>query len=352
MHILAQGILDSLSLLTSLRPRSSNSDLAPLAPSPSALHKLHRTLPIAPTQGWHGTLPAERPTALRDDSTLYIKSTATAIPSAPPAAPATTPTPTQPAPVQPIAPTPATAQAYAGYSYSYASPYRPELSAVQARSAALLSQRIPNPSDRPDACGSTILSRATVRRDGTTAIHVFFLVPVQSPSAGWHVRGRITQRDSTARHNCHCAHDRGWNVDRLSRFQRGRLCTDVTSTHGERGRGTAWRRGCQPLSQVDLAEQSPNASANEDHDPTKCRRRMVIRNGNGSHVPGLREPYLTEPSHRSLANVAEPFLAFSSGSDSSRKSSYALSNLEDVSSGKNMFGRVVWRCSSLHRLTC
>ncbi|KAH0838619.1 hypothetical protein J3R83DRAFT_6942 [Lanmaoa asiatica] len=122
----AQGILNSLCLLTSLRPRSSTSDDVPLIPSPSALHKLQRTLPIAPTQGWHGTLPTEHTTALRDDSTLYIKSTATAIPAAPSAPPAHTPTPTQPAPAQAtVATAAATAQAYAGYSYNYATPYRP-----------------------------------------------------------------------------------------------------------------------------------------------------------------------------------------------------------------------------------
>ena len=122
---LAQGIFDSLCLLASLRPRLSTSENAHLIPSPSALHKLQRTLPIAPTQGWQGTLPPENATALRDDSTLYIKSTATAIPAAPSAPPAQTPTPT-PAPVQATTATAAaTAQAYAGYPYNYATPFRP-----------------------------------------------------------------------------------------------------------------------------------------------------------------------------------------------------------------------------------
>ncbi|KAF8139916.1 hypothetical protein EV363DRAFT_1250019 [Boletus edulis] len=124
---IAQGILDSFCLLTSLRPRLSTSDHPPLIPSPSALHKLQRTLPIAPTQGWHGTLPAEHPTALRDDSTLYIKSTTTAVPTAPAAPPPHTPTltPIQPATAQATAATAAaTAQAYAGYPYNYATPYR------------------------------------------------------------------------------------------------------------------------------------------------------------------------------------------------------------------------------------
>ncbi|KAG1749669.1 uncharacterized protein EDB91DRAFT_1108978 [Suillus paluster] len=77
----AQGILESLTLLASLRPRQSGSDDVPLIPSPATLHKLHRTLPVAPSQGWYGTLPTGRATALRDNSTLYIKSTATAVPS-------------------------------------------------------------------------------------------------------------------------------------------------------------------------------------------------------------------------------------------------------------------------------
>ncbi|KIK99899.1 hypothetical protein PAXRUDRAFT_822265 [Paxillus rubicundulus Ve08.2h10] len=122
---IAQGILESLSILTTLRPRSSTSDTPPLIPSPSALHKLQRTLPTAPTRGWYGTLPAGRTAALRDDSTLYIKSTATAIPSATPTAQAATPTPTQPAPAPTAAaPAAAAAQAYPGYAYNYATPYR------------------------------------------------------------------------------------------------------------------------------------------------------------------------------------------------------------------------------------
>ncbi|KAF8845437.1 hypothetical protein BDN67DRAFT_1065294 [Paxillus ammoniavirescens] len=122
---IAQGILESLSILTTLRPRSSITDTPPLIPSASALHKLQRTLPTAPTRGWYGTLPAGRTAALRDDSTLYIKSTATTIPSATPTAPAATPTPTQPTPTPTAAaPAAATAQAYPGYSYNYATPYR------------------------------------------------------------------------------------------------------------------------------------------------------------------------------------------------------------------------------------
>ncbi|KAG1757945.1 hypothetical protein EDB19DRAFT_1659956 [Suillus lakei] len=112
----AQGILESLTLLASLRPRQSGSADVPLIPSNATLHKLHRTLPVAPSQGWYGTLPTGRTTALRDDSTLYIKSTATAVPSLPTAAP--TPVPVTPA-ATPAAATAAVAQNYQ-YSYNYA----------------------------------------------------------------------------------------------------------------------------------------------------------------------------------------------------------------------------------------
>ncbi|KAI6153255.1 hypothetical protein BKA82DRAFT_998217 [Pisolithus tinctorius] len=116
----AQGIFDSLTVLASLRPRSSGNDTPPLVPSASVLRKLHRTLPTAPTPGWNGTLPSTQSTALRDDSTLYIKSTATSVPSNPPAAAIPTPTTTAPA----TAATPST-QPYAAYSYNYAAPFRP-----------------------------------------------------------------------------------------------------------------------------------------------------------------------------------------------------------------------------------
>lgn len=113
----AQSILESLTLLTSLRPRQSGSADVPLIPSSATLHKLHRTLPVAPSQGWYGTLPTGRTIALRDNSTLYIKSTATAVPSLPSAAP--TPVPAAPVAATPAATTAAIAQNYQ-YSYNYA----------------------------------------------------------------------------------------------------------------------------------------------------------------------------------------------------------------------------------------
>ncbi|OJA20988.1 hypothetical protein AZE42_11617 [Rhizopogon vesiculosus] len=117
----AQGILESLTILATLRPRQSGSEDVPLIPSTTTLRKLHRTLPVTPSQGWYGTLPTGRTTALRDDSTLYIKSTATAVPSQPAVVP--TPTPAIPA-ATPVAATSATAQNYSQYSYNYAAGYR------------------------------------------------------------------------------------------------------------------------------------------------------------------------------------------------------------------------------------
>ncbi|KAF7798629.1 hypothetical protein EIP86_009851 [Pleurotus ostreatoroseus] len=107
----AQGIYDSLTLLASLRPRSSqDADAAPLVPSASALRKLHRTLPMGKTEGWYGTLPSKCPTALRDDTTIHIKSGATV------SAPTAPPTPAIP-PVTPTVPkTPL--PSYSGYPYS------------------------------------------------------------------------------------------------------------------------------------------------------------------------------------------------------------------------------------------
>jgi len=121
-HLLAaQGILDSLALLASLRPRQSGSEDVPLIPPAATLRKLHLTLPAAPSQGWYGTLPTGRTTALHDDSTLYIKSTATAVPAQPPVVPI----PTSATPVAtPAAATSAAAQAYSQYSYNYAAGYR------------------------------------------------------------------------------------------------------------------------------------------------------------------------------------------------------------------------------------
>lgn len=108
--------MDSLTILASLRPRTSsdNSEIPPLIPSPTVLHKLHRALPLGPSRGWHGTLPPARPTALRDDSTVRLKLGAKVPAPTAIAAPAVTPTPAAPAPAPTAAPVPA----YPGYNYS------------------------------------------------------------------------------------------------------------------------------------------------------------------------------------------------------------------------------------------
>ncbi|KAF7340100.1 hypothetical protein MVEN_01928100 [Mycena venus] len=96
----AHSILNSLTLLASLRPRSSVHPAAPLVPPPAVLHALQCSLPRAPTSGWNGTLlpltsvPANAPaagrpaaTALRDDSTVKVRPGVPAAPPPPPPAP-------------------------------------------------------------------------------------------------------------------------------------------------------------------------------------------------------------------------------------------------------------------------
>lgn len=114
---IAQGIMESLAVLASLRPRSTayTSETPSLIPQASVLRKLYRTLPAAPSKGWHGTLSASRTTALRDDSTLKIKS-GTTLPVANTVS--TTPiTTTSATPTQ-------TGYPYA-YNYGTATQYRP-----------------------------------------------------------------------------------------------------------------------------------------------------------------------------------------------------------------------------------
>ncbi|KAI0374545.1 hypothetical protein BV20DRAFT_1041470 [Pilatotrama ljubarskyi] len=119
----AQGIIDSLALLASLRPRPSNGDPAesPLVPSPTILRKLQRTLPIGATEGWYGTLPEGRTTAFRDDTTVHVRSSATTAAKSTAAAavaPAALATPAAKAPV-------AAAAATTPYSpYTYPSNYQ------------------------------------------------------------------------------------------------------------------------------------------------------------------------------------------------------------------------------------
>ncbi|KAI0033733.1 hypothetical protein K488DRAFT_84682 [Vararia minispora EC-137] len=105
---LAESISESLALLASLRPQTA--DTQSIIPPSHILRQLHRTLPVAATPGWHGTLPDAHPRALQDDTTVHVKS-GTVLPA---------PTPAQPAPMTPAAPKPITATAAASYSsYGY-----------------------------------------------------------------------------------------------------------------------------------------------------------------------------------------------------------------------------------------
>lgn len=115
---IAQAILESLTILISLRPRTQSEDAAALIPPPPVLHKLHRSLAIQPSPGWHGTLPSGRSTALRDDATIKVKSGVAAS-----AAAATSTAPASSTPVSAIN----TFGAY-GYAYGQASGYRPQQS--------------------------------------------------------------------------------------------------------------------------------------------------------------------------------------------------------------------------------
>ncbi|KAK1226994.1 hypothetical protein PQX77_010062 [Marasmius sp. AFHP31] len=114
----AQGIFDSLTILASLRPRTSTEEHPPFVLTSTALHTLRRTIPLAPMSGWYGNLPAGRGTALRDDSTIKVRSGV-------------------PAPVAPVAapvPTPAVAST-SSYNYNYYS-QTPSQSSQYGRNAA------------------------------------------------------------------------------------------------------------------------------------------------------------------------------------------------------------------------
>ncbi|KAH8086616.1 hypothetical protein BXZ70DRAFT_1080164 [Cristinia sonorae] len=120
----AQSIVDSLAVLASLRPRTTGSDPEhpPLVPTTSALRKLHRTLPVGDTGGWYGNLPPARASALRDDTTIRLKS------GLPATAPVSNPTPvpvTAPAPAKLTVPNTPQQPVASNYSYSnYSAQYR------------------------------------------------------------------------------------------------------------------------------------------------------------------------------------------------------------------------------------
>ena len=119
--VLANAILESLTLLASLRPRSSQEDSSPLIPPPSVLHTLHQTLPLFDLHGWSGTLPSGS-MALRDDSTVKVR------------AGSGTQTIATPAPT-PATVAPSLAVPFAGY-YSTPGQYRPATGTNQYASQA------------------------------------------------------------------------------------------------------------------------------------------------------------------------------------------------------------------------
>nr|GAT57525.1 predicted protein [Mycena chlorophos] len=123
---LAQNILSSLTLLASLRPRSSAHPTAPLIPPPDVVHTLMRTLPRNAVPGWHGTLTRpsgsdakdKTPLALRGDQTVRVRPGVAAKPPPPPA----------PTPMELSTPGPGTPAAFATQYQSY---YTPQLQPQQ-----------------------------------------------------------------------------------------------------------------------------------------------------------------------------------------------------------------------------
>lgn len=123
LHI-AHNILESLEMLTSLRPRAASGQIISLVPPTSVLRQLHKSLALEPRSNWRGTLVSTRLSALRDDSTVKVRASS--------AVPATTSSSSSPAPssVTPSASAAApTTTPYAGYTYAYqaqpAQAYRP-----------------------------------------------------------------------------------------------------------------------------------------------------------------------------------------------------------------------------------
>jgi hypothetical protein len=106
-----------LVILASLRPRSTK-DSSSLIPPPELLHKLHRSLPSEPSEGWSGTLPPSNLTALRDDTTLQIKA-GVSIPALSSAATTTLPSPATPTGAATVvaASKPTAQPNYANYTY-------------------------------------------------------------------------------------------------------------------------------------------------------------------------------------------------------------------------------------------
>ncbi|KAG7450117.1 uncharacterized protein BT62DRAFT_991177 [Guyanagaster necrorhizus] len=111
----AQSILDSLTVLASLRPRTSGCEPSTIMPTAKLLHALQRTLPLADPAGWNGTLPAAQAVALRDDSTIkYRAGTTVSVPK--------TTTPAVPVTATAPANTVTSSTSFSGFNYQYATP--------------------------------------------------------------------------------------------------------------------------------------------------------------------------------------------------------------------------------------
>ncbi|XP_006454563.1 hypothetical protein AGABI2DRAFT_147916 [Agaricus bisporus var. bisporus H97] len=128
---IAHNIVESLEILTSLRPRAASGQVISIVPPTSVLRQLHKTLALEPRSSWRGTLVPTRSTALRDDSTVKVRPSST-VPAA--ASSSSSPAPTS---VTPSAPAAApTTTPYAGYTYAYqaqqAQAYRPAAAATNA----------------------------------------------------------------------------------------------------------------------------------------------------------------------------------------------------------------------------
>ena len=81
--------MDSLTLMASLRPRSSTEPDSSIIPPVTSLRRLQRRLPSEASPGWYGTLSDDRPFAMRDDTTVNISNVPTPPPAQVPATPAT-----------------------------------------------------------------------------------------------------------------------------------------------------------------------------------------------------------------------------------------------------------------------
>ena len=148
--------MESLTLLASLRPRtSSNPERAVLIPPSPVLRSLHEVVYTQPSQGWHGTLAATRGTALRDDTTVHVQTPSSV--QQPPA------TPVKPAAVASYT-TPATNHAQQTYSYSgFSQQFRSAYPYTQAQATTYYNASYSQGVAAPTATPSTPYSSSTAQ---------------------------------------------------------------------------------------------------------------------------------------------------------------------------------------------